>query len=112
MERIVIVCYRPKPGKREELRALMATHLDTLREQDLVSERESIMMEAADGTIVEVFGWASPAAIEAAHENPAVQAMWGRYAEVCEFVPIGAVAEAADLFSEFAALPGDAREAK
>lgn len=111
MERIVIACYRPKPGKHEQLRALMATHLSTLREQGLVSDRPSITMEAADGTIVEVFGWASKAAIEAAHSNPAVQAMWARYAEVCEYVPIAAVPEAASPFSEFSPLPGDERGA-
>ncbi|MCX4244435.1 hypothetical protein [Paraliomyxa miuraensis] len=104
MERIVIACYRPRPGKQEELRALMSTHLSTLREQGLVSDRESIMMEAADGTIVEVFGWASKEAIAAAHENPAVLAMWERYAAVCDYVPIHQVPEAAQLFSEFSPL--------
>lgn len=111
MERIVIACYRPKPGKLEELRALMATHLPTLREQGLVTDRESIVMEAADGTIVEVFGWKSRAAIESAHTNPAVLAMWARYAEVCEYVPVGQVPEAASLFSEFTPVSVHAGEA-
>ena len=62
MGRIVIAAYRPKPGKEGELKALMATHLSTLRSQDLVTERESVMMEAADGTILEVFEWHPDAA--------------------------------------------------
>ena len=69
MGRIVIACYRPKPGKLDALRALMADHLPILRSQDLVTDRESIIMEAEDGTIVEVFEWKSQEAIEAAHSN-------------------------------------------
>ncbi len=101
MSRIVIVAYRPKPGRATELAALMSTHLATLREQDLVTDREAITMQAADGTVVEVFEWQSAAAIEAAHGNPAVQVMWARYAEVCDYIPVAEVPEAQQLFSEF-----------
>ena len=67
MGRIVIACYRPKAGKNEALRALMQTHLSTLRSEGLVTDRKSIMMEAKDGTILEIFEWKSREAIEAAH---------------------------------------------
>ena len=40
-------------------------------------------------------------AIDAAHENPVVLEMWGRYHKVCTYVPIGEVPEAAQLFSPF-----------
>ena len=62
-------------------------------------------MQAADGTVVEVFEWASADAIESAHSNEAVQALWRRYAEVCDYVPIADLPEAARLFSEFTPLP-------
>ena len=101
MGRIVIVGYKPKPGKNEALKALMKTHLPRLKQEGLVTNRASIMMEAADGTIIEVFEWISKEAIENAHTNPAVLQMWSDYAEVCDYVPIGTVAEAADLFSGF-----------
>jgi hypothetical protein len=82
----------------------MKDHLRILKSQDLVTDRTSIIMEAKDGTIIEVFEWKSEAAIEAAHTNPVVQAMWEEYTAVCEYVPIAAVAEAHQLFSEFAPL--------
>ncbi len=104
MGRIVIAAYRPKPGKADTLRSLMQNHVPILREQGLVTDRESILMEAEDGTIVEVFEWMSKEAIAAAHENAAVQAMWGEYAEACDYIPAGEVAEVQNLFSEFAAL--------
>ncbi|MDB5136248.1 MAG: hypothetical protein JWP37_2851 [Mucilaginibacter sp.] len=100
-ERIVIVGYKPKTGKAEDLRQLMRAHLLILKRQNLVTDRPSIVMEARDGTIIEVFEWRSKSAIEQAHTNPAVLKMWGKYAEACEYVPVGQVAETGNLFSEF-----------
>jgi hypothetical protein len=53
----------------------MKTHLPRLKQEGLVTDRESILMEAADGTIVEVFEWISEEAIQNAHKNPAVLQM-------------------------------------
>ncbi len=104
MGRIVIACYRPKPGKADQLYALMGEHLPILRSQGLVTDREPVLMVAADGTAVEVFEWKSPEAIEAAHANAVIGEMWAKYAEVCDYVPVRSLAEAAGLFSEFAPL--------
>ena len=101
MGRIVIAAYKPKPGKKGALKELMKTHLPRLKEQGLVTNRESIMMIAADGTIVEVFEWISETAIQNAHTNPGVLKMWSEYAEVCDYVPVGSLAEAMSLFSGF-----------
>ena len=43
-------------------------------------------------------------AIEQAHTNAAVQQMWIEYAEVCDYIPVGDVPEAKNLFSEFTPL--------
>ena len=101
MGRIVIVGYKPKPGKNEALKALMLTHVPRLKKEGLVTDRESILMEATDGTIIEVFEWISDEAIQNAHKNPAVLQMWGEYGEVCDYVPVGSLAEAGNLFSGF-----------
>ena len=99
--KIVIVAYKPKPGKAEALKVLMRTHSSILKSQDLVTDRPSILMEAKDGTIVEVFEWKSQAAIESAHSNPEVLKMWEKFEAVCDFIPIGKVEESGNLFSEF-----------
>ena len=96
-----MACYRPKPGHQDALRALVADHVATLRSIGLVTERVPITMEAKDGTIVEVFEWRSAESIEAAHRHPVVLKMWEEYGKVCDYVPIGQVAEASQLFSEF-----------
>lgn len=101
MSVMVIACYRPKSGKGDELMALMRTHLPTLRAEGLVEEGPALCGKAADGTFVEVFTWKSQAAIDAAHENKTVLSMWDKFAEVCDFVAIGDVTEAKQMFSPF-----------
>jgi len=100
-ERIVIVGYRPHKGKEEQLIELIKTHVSTLREEGLASERPSILMRAKDGTIIEVFSWKSKEAIEKAHSNPIVQKMWQQYSEVCDYIPVGELDEMTSMFSEF-----------
>ncbi len=99
--RIVIVGYKPKPGKAEALHQLMREHVPILKSQDLVTDRASIMMEAKDGTIIEVFEWKSQVAIDQAHSNPEVLKMWAKYEEACDYIPAGQVEEIASLFSGF-----------
>ena len=104
MGRIVIVAYRPKPGRVEDLKALVRSHVTRLQALGLVTARDPVTMEAADGSIVEVFEWISPEAIEEAHVDPQVQAIWSEFASVCDYIPIAQLPEASQLFSEFSAL--------
>ncbi len=104
MGRVVIACYKPKLGKEAALEALMKTHLPILRKEGLATERDSIIMRANDGTIVEVFEWESEEAMATAHENTAVQEMWQAYAEVCDYVPLSSLKETDDLFAAFTPL--------
>lgn len=97
---MVIVAYRPKPGQDEALLALTRAHVPDLRRLGLATDRKALAMRAADGTIVEVFEWAE-GAIARAHEHPEVQAMWGRYAEACDYVSLKNLPEAAMMFAQF-----------
>jgi hypothetical protein len=102
--RIAVACYRPKPGCRNALQALVFNHVTTLRALGLVTGRAPIAMQAKDGTVVEVFEWASPEAIQAAHHHPDVQKMWQEYGKVCDYVPLVTLPEASEMFAEFAPL--------
>jgi len=101
MGRIVIACYRPKPGKERELEALTQAHHDRLLSEKLVTKRKPIVMKAGDGSVIEVFEWKSKEAIEQAHTHEEVQKMSGEYAEVCEYVKPVDIDEFQQLFSEF-----------
>jgi hypothetical protein len=104
MGRVVIACFVPKAGREGDLRRLSLSHVPRLRAEGLATEREPIIAVAADGTVIEVFEWVSDAAIATAHENAAVRAMWDEYEDVCTYLPLAQLPEAAGLFSEFDAL--------
>jgi quinol monooxygenase YgiN len=97
----VIVAYRPKPGKERELIELVRNRVPTLRKEGLVTDRVPTIMRARDGTIVEVSEWKSDEAIDAAHKNPNVLAMWEKFSAVCECVPLKTLPEADDMFAGF-----------
>jgi len=97
---MVIVAYRPKPGCEEAMIDLVRDHVPDLRRWGLAADRPALAMRAGDGTIVEVFEWCD-GAIARAHEHPDVLAMWGRYAQVCDYVPLRDLTEAAQMFAQF-----------
>jgi len=100
---MVIVAYRPKPGQDDALLALVRDHVPFLRRLGLATDRPALTMRGAGGVIVEVFEWAE-GAVAKAHEHPDIQAMWGRYAAVCDYVPLRDLPEASEMFATFAPL--------
>jgi quinol monooxygenase YgiN len=98
---VVIVAYRPKPGKEKELLELVRSRVPTLKNENLVTDRAPTIMRSRDGTIVEVSEWKSQEAIDAAHRNPNVLAMWDKFFAICECVPLNTLPEAADMFAGF-----------
>jgi quinol monooxygenase YgiN len=98
---VVIVAYRPKEGKAEETLQLIRNRVPALRREGLVTDRESTMVRARDGTIIEVSEWKSREAIDAAHHNPNVLAMWEKFFAVCDCVPLKTVPEAEEMFAGF-----------
>ena len=98
---IVIVAYRPKPGGESEILELVRQRVPTLRREGLATERVPVIMRAKDGTIIEVSEWKSNEAIEEAHSNPRVLAMWDKFFAVCDCVPLKTVPEAESMFAGF-----------
>ncbi|MFO1314123.1 MAG: hypothetical protein U1F58_00840 [Burkholderiales bacterium] len=99
---MVIALFRPKPGREPDLLACMRDHLPVLRAQGLATGRPATILRAGDGTLLEVFEWVSQAAIDAAHDNPAVLALWDRYAACCDYVRLADLPEAGTPFPAFA----------
>lgn len=100
MSDMVIVAYRPKAGREDELLALTREHVPLLRRLGLATERPALAMRSKEGIVLEVFEWRE-GAIDAAHANPDVLAIWQRFAAVCDYVPLGALPEAGELFARF-----------
>ena len=104
MGSISVACYKPKAGCQEALLALVRDHLPPLRAVKLVTDRESIVMRTADGTVIEVFEWVSPEAIANAHSHPAVIELWKKFEAVCTYEIPGNIEEFRKLFAPFEAV--------
>lgn len=101
MGSISVACYKPRPGSEQALLELVRGHLPPLRAEGLVTDRASIVMRAADGTIIEVFEWTSREAIEGAHKNPTVLDLWKRFEAVCWYETPSNLAEFQNMFAHF-----------
>ena len=101
MGSIAVACYKPRPGCEEALLELVRNHLPPLRAQGLVTDRPSIVMRAANGTIVEVFEWVSKEAIAGAHSNPVVLEIWERFVAVCDYEVPANIPEFQNMFAHF-----------
>jgi quinol monooxygenase YgiN len=101
MGSISVACYKPRPGKEEALLDLVRGHMGPLRAQNLVTNREPIVMRAKDGTIVEIFEWLSQEAIAGAHANPVVLDLWKRFQAVCWYETPSNLPEFQNMFAHF-----------
>lgn len=97
----VIVAYRPKPGKDAELLEIVRSRMPTLAQEGLVTDRPRVLMRAKNGTIIEVSEWKSREAIDAAHKNPNVLALWNKFFAVCDCVPLQTLVETEEMFAGF-----------
>jgi hypothetical protein len=101
MGEMVIASYRPKPSKDAELLAIVREHVPALRGEGLATAREALVMRAADGTLLEIFEWASAESAPAAHTNEVVRALWSRFEAVADFITLAELPEAAGPFPHF-----------
>lgn len=106
MGALVIACYRPHPGRAEELDALVREHVPALRALGLVTARAPVAMRAADGSVLEIFEWISDEAAQHAHDVPEVRALWQRFETVCSWGRPGEVPGMGEFFPHFSPLEG------
>ncbi len=98
---VVIAMYKPKSGKNSELEALVKKHYPVLKEYGLATERLPFVGRSGDGTIVEVFEWATSEAAQKAHDHPVVAKIWEAMSVVCEFGRLEQLPEAKRPFPQF-----------
>jgi hypothetical protein len=102
---LAFATYKPKEGKHDALMALVKEHLPTLRKNGLATDKESYLAISRDGTVIEIFEWATPESAGAAHKSPAVLAIWEKMGQVADFVPMNALPESDRPFPNFILLP-------
>ena len=97
----VIAIYQPKDGKDVELLGCVRSHIDVLRDEDLVTEVEPLLLRSPCGSILEIFEWKSEEAVAAAHHNPAVRSLWERFNECCTYGTLSSLPHADKPFPHF-----------
>lgn len=81
--------YRVKPGCEDEFLAVIDRHTATLRELELVTDRETEVYlgseKGVDGPLViEIFEWVDEKASALAHTHPRVSTLWESMGPLCE----------------------------
>lgn len=105
MERVLVVAYQPKAGKREELLNLLARQHTHARQLGLLGRQRPILCEATHGEIVCVVILAEGAHIDALFRDETYQDNSARIASIAVVTPLQSVAEASATFMDLAALP-------
>jgi hypothetical protein len=98
---LAIATYTPKAGHEKELFELVKKHLPILRELEFATDRSNYIAKSSDGTIIEVFEWASMDAINAAHQHPAIADIWEKMTLIADFHPMTALPEGKKPFPGF-----------
>jgi quinol monooxygenase YgiN len=84
----ILVRYRVKPGKQQEFETLLKKHWQTLQAEGLTTKEPARVQRASDraGNVayIERFDWKSPAAVQSAHESPAVMKLWEPMGALCD----------------------------
>lgn len=102
---ILVICsYKAKPAREGEARRLIADHVPMLRKHGLITDRQTVRGEGADGAFIEVFEWASEEKSRAAPAIPDIGNLWKAMAEEMDFVPLASFSEAQKPFAHFAPL--------
>lgn len=84
----VISTFRIIEGKEEEFIGLLRAHWPSLRKVGLVTDTPPQVFRGREASgksyFVEIFEWRDAAAVQTAHELPAVMAVWEPMGALCE----------------------------
>ena len=101
---ISIAAFRPKAGKEAELMKVIDDRLPLLRRLGLATGRAEVRCRSKEGVVVTISEWTDQAAIDRAHKAPEVLALWGRFADCCEWIKLKDIAECQADFATFEAI--------
>jgi hypothetical protein len=89
---LALAAYRPRAGKEEALLRLLAEDLATLRRRGHVTARPAPVVRTEEGEFLVVLEWSTEHAVDDAHADPEVTAVWERKAKLAEYLAPQALA--------------------
>lgn len=105
MERVLVVAYQPKAGKREELLDLLARQHTHARALGALGEGKPILCEATHGEIVFIAVLGQGSQVDGLFRDEVFQDINARIASIAVVTPLQSVAEASATFMDLPALP-------
>jgi hypothetical protein len=98
----VIYAVRPKPGHKDEVRALFGRHTPSLHAAGLITERKPLLFwSSKDEVFIESFEWKSADHARRAESTPAILSIWAEFAKLGDFVPLASLTETRNQFAHF-----------
>jgi quinol monooxygenase YgiN len=90
------VVYRPKPGKEQELLALIKKHGPALESTGLITADKPVVYKAHNirtnqDFFVEIFSWRDEKASQVAHQTPEIMAVWEPMTPILEGLEISVI---------------------
>jgi hypothetical protein len=84
---LAFAAYRPKAGRADELLRVLAEDVATLRSRGHVTARSAPVVRTENGELLVVLEWSTTHAVDDAHADPEVLAVWERKARLADYVP-------------------------
>ena len=98
---IVFAIYKPHNNKENKLKKLIAKHIPILKSNNLITNREPIVVQSKNGIYIEIFEWKSNHSVEEAHGKPEVQKLWNEMGKVSDFTNLQSLEEVEEYFPQF-----------
>ena len=83
---LAFAAYRPRGRNDDELLQLLREDVATLRARGHVTDRPAPVVGTANGEVLIVLEWSSEHAVDDAHADAVVLAVWERKADLAEYV--------------------------
>jgi len=83
---LALAAYRPRAGAEDALERLLHEDVATLRRRGHVTDRPAPLVRTGSGELLLVIEWSSDHAVDDAHEDPEVLAVWQRKDELADYV--------------------------
>ena len=98
---LALAAYRARPGKDDELLQILGEDIATLRARGHVTDRPAPVVRTGDDELMVGLEWSSEHAVDEAHADPEVMAMWERKGELAEYLPPNALTGAGVPFARW-----------
>ena len=102
MGHVVIVAYRPKPGRQGALEDLLRRQSSRLRAEGYVTDRRPTLMRAGDGTLIQLLEWTT--STQELRGLPAIGEMRAEFEALADFVPLASLPEFGAHFADLEAV--------